>query len=105
MKKALLVISVCLAGFVADAQSYESIKITVTLLQYKKAKEDLDKAMGTAKFTSKPEAYILKTTIYATLSMDSVIRNTAAGDQLTEEGDADRKKGLQGIKLLPIMPE
>jgi hypothetical protein len=92
MKKILLFISVYLAGFVADAQTYESIKNTVILTQYKKAKEDLDKAMGNAKFTSKPEAYILKTTIYATLSMDEGTKNTAAGDQLTDEGDAAFKK-------------
>jgi hypothetical protein len=88
MKKFLLIISVCLAGFVADAQTYESIKTQVMLTQYKKAKEDLDKAMGTARFTSKPEAYILKSTVYATLSMDEGTKNTAAGDQLTDEGDA-----------------
>jgi hypothetical protein len=92
MKKILLFISVCLAGFVADAQSYESIKNMVILTQYKKAKEELDKAMGTAKFTSKPEAYILKTVVYSTLSMDEGIKNTAEGDQLTDEGDAAFKK-------------
>lgn len=88
MKKTLLFLSVCLAGFVAEAQNtYESIKNLVLLTQYKKAKEDLDKAMGTAKFTSKPEAYILKTVIYSTLSMDEGTKNTAAGDQLTDEGE------------------
>jgi hypothetical protein len=81
-----------LAGFAADAQTYESIKNLVILTQYKKAKEDLDKAMVTAKFTSKPEAYILKSTIYATLSMDESIKNTAAADQLADEGDAAFKK-------------
>ncbi len=92
MKKILLFISVCLAGFVADAQSYESIKNMVILTQYKKAKEDIDKAMGNAKFTSKPEAYILKTLIYSTLSMDEGTKNTAAGDQMTDDGDAAFKK-------------
>ena len=37
------------------------------LQQYKKAKEDLDKNMGNAKFTSKPEAYLLKAAVYAGL--------------------------------------
>jgi hypothetical protein len=93
MKKTLLFISVCLAGFVAEAQNpYESIKNLVILTQYKKAKEDLDKAMGTAKFASKPEAYILKSTIYATLSMDEGMKNTVAGDQLADEGEAAFKK-------------
>jgi hypothetical protein len=92
MKKTLLFLSVCLACFVAGAQTYESIKNTAILTQYKKAKEDLDKAMSNAKFTSKPEAYILKTLIYGTLSMDEGTKNTAAGDQLAEEGDAAFKK-------------
>jgi len=84
--------SVCLAGFVADAQTIESIKIELSLTQYKKAKENIDKAMSNAKFTSKPEAYILRSTIYATLSMDEGIKNTTEGDQLTEEADASFKK-------------
>jgi hypothetical protein len=85
--------SVCLTSFVVNAQNnYESIKLSVTLTQYKKAKEDLDKAMGNTKFTSKPEAYILKSTIYSTLSMDEGTKNTAAGDQLTDEADAAFKK-------------
>ncbi|HMK25233.1 MAG TPA: hypothetical protein VK483_04320 [Chitinophagaceae bacterium] len=92
MKKILLFLSVWLVGFVADAQTYESIKTLVMLTKYKDAKESLDKAMGTAKFTSKPEAYILKTTIYSTLAMDETVKNTAAGDQLTDEGDAAFKK-------------
>lgn len=92
MKKILLFLSVCLAGLVADAQNYETIKNTVILMQYKKAKEDLDKAMGTPKFTSKPEAYILKTLIYASLAMADDMKNTAEGDQLAEDGDAAFKK-------------
>ncbi|MGH2553697.1 MAG: hypothetical protein ACRDEB_08265 [Chitinophagaceae bacterium] len=92
MKKILLFLLVGLACFVTEAQSYESIKNTVILQQYKKAKEDLDKAMSNAKFSGKPEAFILKTTIYASLSMDETVKNTAAGDQLTEEGDAAFKK-------------
>jgi hypothetical protein len=93
MKRILLFISIFLAAFVVNAQNnYESIKLSVTLTQYKKAKEDLDKAMGNAKFTSKPEAYILKTVIYSTLSMDEGTKNTAAGDQLANEADMAFKK-------------
>jgi hypothetical protein len=71
MKKTLLFISVLPGWFVAKSQSlYEPIKNLVIITQYQKAKEDLDKAMGNAKFTSKPEAYILKTLVYSTLSMN-----------------------------------
>ena len=92
MKKIILFISVCLVCFVADAQTYETIKNSVILTQYKKAKEDLDKQMSNSKFTSKAEAYILKTVIYSTLSMDEGTKNTPAGDQLADEGDAAFKK-------------
>lgn len=92
MKKNTLLTLFLLFAFLVNAQSYESIKNTVILTQYKKAKEDLDKAMGNPKFTSKPEAYILKTLIYATLSMDNAIKNTATGDQLADDGDAAFKK-------------
>src|SRR5690349_7195543 len=92
MKKTLFFISACLIVFVADAQNYENIKNMVILTQYKKAKEELDKAMANAKFASKPEAYILKTAIYASLSMSDDTKNTVVGDQLAEEGDAAFKK-------------
>ena len=105
MKKILLFLSVCLAGFVADAQSYESIKNMVILTQYKKAKEDLDKAMGTAKFASKPEAYILKTVVYAALSMDEETKNTPAGDQLTVDGDAAFKKFKEMDPSMSLMSD
>ena len=92
MKNNFLFLSFCLIGIVAHAQSYESIKHHVILTMYKKAKEDLDKAMVIAKFTNKPEAYILKTVIYAVLSMDEGMKNTTAGDQLADEGEAAFKK-------------
>lgn len=88
MKKTLLVIFICLFGFEAGAQSYESIKNEMVLIQYKKAKEDLDKAMVNPKFAGKPEAYILKASIYATLAIDQGNKNTPAGDQLAIDGDA-----------------
>jgi hypothetical protein len=84
--------SICLVGLVVDAQTYESIKNEVVLAQYKKAKEDIDKAMSIAIFASKPDAFILKTVVYATLSIDESIKNTIAGDQLANEADAAFKR-------------
>lgn len=92
MKKSLLFVSVCMIGFASFAQNYELIKNMTVLQQYKKAKEDLDKAMTNTKFISKPEAYILKTCVYAGLSMQDDMKNTAAGEQLAGEGDAAFKK-------------
>jgi len=92
MKRLFLLPAILFMVSFAKSQTYESIKNTVILTQYKKAKEDLDKAMGNSKFTGKAEAYILKTVIYAALSMDGASKNTSAGDQLTDDADAAFKK-------------
>lgn len=92
MKKIILFISVCLACFAAYTQNYETIKNSLILNQYNKAKEDIDKQMNNTKFAGKPEAYMLKTTIYAALSMEEANRNNAEGYKLVEEADAAFKK-------------
>ncbi|HEX7903164.1 MAG TPA: hypothetical protein VF487_04725 [Chitinophagaceae bacterium] len=88
MKK--VVLSVVLLSFVVvvSAQDYTKIKNMVALGQAKKAKEDLDKSMTNAKFTAKPEAYILKATLYATIAMDKDVKGTPEGDLLVKEADA-----------------
>lgn len=88
MKKFLLLSTIILFALLVQAQNYESIKNLMILQQYKKAKGDLDKGMTNTKFASKPEAYILKTAIYAGLAMDSTVKGTPAGDQLITEADA-----------------
>lgn len=95
MKKILLLITISITGLAVNAQNYENIKNLLILTQYQKAKEDVDKAMSNAKFTGKPEAYILKASIYAALSMDDTKKNTAVGDQLTTDGDAAFQKFKQ----------
>lgn len=75
-----------------QAQNYDQIKTMLTLGQYQKAKEDIDKNMGNAKFTSKPDAYMLKAATYAALAMDNNNRNSATGLQLANEAEAAFKK-------------
>jgi hypothetical protein len=87
MKKILSLITISLAALAAGAQNYENIKTLVALTQYQKAKEELDKSMGNTKFAGKPEAYILKTSIYGALSMDDTKKGSAEADQLTTDGD------------------
>lgn len=105
MKKILLAITIILAGLAAGAQNYAAIKNTAVLNQFKKAKEDLDKEMSNALFTSKPEAYMLKTLIYGSLSMDEGIKNTPQGDQLADEGDAAFKKFKQMDPSMRLMSD
>ena len=81
-------------AMMATAQTYESIK-TLIILDMKKAKVEIDKAMSISKFTSKPEAYILKTTIYAALAMDEASKNTPAGQDFAKEADIAFQKYLE----------
>ena len=74
------------------AQTYDEIKQTMMLGQYKKAKEDVDKRMTNAKFAGKAEAYILKSAIYAGLAADSSRVNTPEGAALLTEAEAAFKK-------------
>ncbi|MGQ0737784.1 MAG: hypothetical protein ACT4OJ_01875 [Bacteroidota bacterium] len=92
MKRILFHTLVCFAASLAGAQSYDPIKTMLTLGQYQKAKEELDKNMGNAKFISKAEAYMLKTAIYAALSMDNANKATPAGEQLATDAEAAFKK-------------
>jgi len=92
MKRILFLLLVCFSGSIAEAQNHEQIKTMLTLGQYQKAKDELDKNMGNAKFTSKAEAYMLKAAIYAALSMDNANKATATGEQLAADADAAFKK-------------
>jgi hypothetical protein len=74
------------------SQSLESIKTVVMLGQMDKAKTDFDKAAANPKFMGKAEAYLLKTAIYAGLSMTDQNRNTANGNALVTEADAAFEK-------------
>jgi len=88
MKNFFLVSATLLLTFCVQAQSYDGIKTLVTLQQYKKAKEDIDKQWSNAKFVSKPEAYMLKAAVYAGLSADPANKGTATGEQLAIDADA-----------------
>src|SRR5260221_5204768 len=87
MKKYFLLSPILLSAFFAKAQSYEATKNMLIISQYKQAKESLDKNWTNAKFTSKPEAYILKASIYAGLAVDKTVSTTPEGDRLRDEAD------------------
>ena len=92
MKRIIYLFVALCATLATKAQSIESVKTMLTLQQYPKAKEELDKGMGNAKFNSKPEAYMLKCCIYAALSMDNANKNSATGEQLAADAEAAYKK-------------
>ncbi len=88
MKKFFLLPAVLLVAFFAQAQNYEEAKNMMLLMQYKKAKEAVDKGMANAKYVSKPEAFILKAAIYAGLANEAGTKGTAQAEQLITEADA-----------------
>ena len=92
MKKITLALMMLMLAFFVKAQSYDEIKQFVILGQYKKAKEDVDKRMTNAKFAAKPEAYILKATIYSALAADSATQLTPEAATLRAESEAAFKK-------------
>jgi hypothetical protein len=105
MKKFLFSLTVLVLALAVNAQSYDDIKQMLMLGQYKKAKEDIDKRMGNAKFASKPEAYILKSTIYAGLASDSTIMNTPEGAALRSEAEAAFKKYKEMDPAMPFLTD
>ncbi|MDZ4794756.1 MAG: hypothetical protein SGI83_10800 [Bacteroidota bacterium] len=105
MKRILFLLTMSLSVFLVTAQKYEDIKNQLVFSKFKEAKVDLDKAMGNAKFTSKPEAYILKTTIYAGLSMDEGTKGTPAGDALAGDADLAFKKYKEMEPELTLMAD
>jgi hypothetical protein len=88
MKRILLLITLSLSSLFAISQKYEDMKNKLIFNNYKESRKELDIAMTNAKFASNAEAYILKTTIYAALAMDSATRLTPESNKLTEEADA-----------------
>ncbi|MBL7732560.1 MAG: hypothetical protein JNM88_15395 [Chitinophagaceae bacterium] len=87
MKRLLLLVTISLPSLLVSAQNYDAIKLTLSLTQFEKAKEEVDKSMSNTKFASKPEAYILKASIYGGLAMDPKNINTAKEDELTTDGN------------------
>jgi hypothetical protein len=92
MKKITFSLTMLMFALFVKAQTYDEIKQTMMLGQYKKAKEDVDKRMTNAKFAGKPEAYILKSAIYSGLAADSSKVNTPEGAALLSEAEVAFKK-------------
>src|SRR6185436_14439278 len=90
--KTFFLVIICFAATLVKAQTIESVKTLLLLNKFKDAKVELDKGMANPKFTSKAEAYMLKVSIYAALSLEDPVKNTAAGEQLLKDADAAFKK-------------
>jgi len=73
--------------------------------QLEKAKADLDKSFTNAKYTSKPEAFILKTVVYASVANMDGKKDTPAAAQLIEEADAAFTKYRELDPALSLISE
>ena len=102
MKRILFLLAFSLPVLLAKAQKVEDIKNLVLFNKFKEAKVEIDKAMSNPKFTAKPEAYMLKAMIYAGLAMEEGVKNTPAGDQLANEGDAAFQKYKQAEPAMTL---
>lgn len=87
------------------SQNYDPIKTLVMINQLEKAKADLDKSFTNAKYTSKPEAFILKTVVYASVANMDGKKDTPAAAQLIEEADAAFTKYRELDPALSLISE
>jgi tetratricopeptide (TPR) repeat protein len=86
MKKNVFTVAIILGTtIIAIGQKYDDVKNLMILQQYDKAKEMVDKNWSNPKYLTKPEAYILKSTIYSTIG--NMPDKGAAGIAMVEEGD------------------
>lgn len=105
MKKLLLSATIILLAMASNAQKYDDVKKYLLLGSYDEAKKEVDKGMANAKFTSKPDAYILKAAVYSGVA--SQPKDAANAVQYREEAWAayQKYKELQpGLDLVTEVP-
>ncbi|HMP94886.1 MAG TPA: hypothetical protein PKD90_18545, partial [Phnomibacter sp.] len=94
MKRLLSVLFISAVGTTgAMAQTYEDVRNLLVLGQVKAAREKLDQGMAKPKFAAKPEAYILKATVYGYLLNDSSLASQHG--QLEQEAIGAYEKYLE----------
>lgn len=97
MKKIALLTSFLTLAILVQAQ-YDNIKNKLLFKStkvFEDAKADIDKKMANAKFAAKPEAYILKSTVYAFLAADSVYKAQGKSDALISEAETSLAKYME----------
>jgi len=99
MKKFSFLLMIVLVAVAAKAQKYDDVRNMLALGKYADAKKELDKGMTNAKFTSKPDAYILKASVYGHMALDS----TQPQAQLRDEAHAALMKYMEMDPALKVM--
>ncbi len=89
MKSYVVLLAIALVAMAnLSAQNYDPVKTLVMLNQFEKAKTDIDKSFSNAKFTTKPEAFILKSIVYSSLANTDAKKGTPEAEQLIADADA-----------------
>ncbi|MBM3914918.1 MAG: hypothetical protein FJ348_02635 [Sphingomonadales bacterium] len=106
MKSYFLTLAVLLmAATSLVAQNYDPVKTLVMLNQFDKAKTDIDKAFNNAKYTAKPEAFILKSIIYSSLANTDSKKGTPEAEQLIADADAAFAKFREMDPAMALLSE
>lgn len=87
MKRFILLLTISLTAFAASAQNYDKIKNLLVISKFEEAKTELEKNWTNAKFIAKPEAYLLKASIYAGYAMTEAKKNTPEAEQMIATAD------------------
>jgi hypothetical protein len=103
MRKLIFSLLIFAFAISAGAQDFDKIKGFVFLQKYKDAKTELDKAMANAKFSAKPEAHILKSSVYLGLISDKEF--AAQSGQLFQDALASFNKYKEMDKTLALVKE
>jgi hypothetical protein len=103
MRKLIFSLLVSAFAISAGAQDIDKIKSFVFLQKFKDAKTEIDKAMSNAKFSAKPEAHLLKASIYLSLAGDKEF--AAQSQQLFQDALASFNKYKEMDKALALVKE
>lgn len=104
MKKYLLLVILVLGGLYGNSQGLETIKITIDLKQYDKAKEALDKFMADPKNAANVTAWYYKAFVYNVLARDPK-KTVAESKSLNDESYVALKKYAELDPKTPLTKE
>src|ERR1043165_5179896 len=92
-------------AYLATGQNYEPAKNLMLLMQNQKAKEEVDKGMSNPKYASKPEAWILKASVYSLLANDPKMKGTPEAEKMLGEAETAWNKYKQMDPSLGLLTD
>jgi len=105
MKKIIFTVLLASGGILAGAQDLKDIKTYVTLQQYPKAKEAIDKFLSNESNAKKAEAWYYKAFVYNILARDEKVTPATAGRAMISESYSALKKYRELDPKTPLTNE